>query len=901
MSAPSHAADGMAVVAPNFESTPSTLVTHAPQVDEDMSSSEDEKPLLKRKNTTTANGNGNGNGNQQSGGASSSEDEKPLSKKPRVSNGAANKKRRVVASDSDESDAGPSVKKEPEPTPKKVNGTAKPRSSNASAKKAPPPSDSDLSDSEDEKPLAKKAATNGKPASKAKPKKKAVSSDEESPNSEPSSSEDEKPLAKKKAPAAKPRTSSASASAASRKKVKAEVKSEDEDDVPLAKGKGKAADKKPAVKKEKKVKQEDDEEDDSYKWWEQDANGDGSVKWTTLEHNAVLFPPPYVPLPKNVKMKYDGVPLTLPPESEEVAGFFGAMIETDHAADAKFRENFFKDFKAVLDQYPPKENVKVKSLDKCDFRPMFEHFEREKEKKKAMTKDEKKAIKEAKDKMEAPYIYATVDGRKEKLGNFRAEPPGLFRGRGEHPKKGTLKHRLRPEDIIINIGKEAPIPKPNIPGEWKGIQHDNTVTWLAHWKENVNGNAKYVFLSAGSSWKGQSDRAKFEKARELIKHVDKIRKDYTADLKSKVMADRQRATALYFIDRLALRAGNEKGEDEADTVGCCSLRYEHVTLTPPNIVTFDFLGKDSMRFFQEVEVDAQVFKNIKLFKAEPKKKGDDLFDRLTTSLVNKHLNGMMPGLTAKVFRTYNASWTFQKQLKNTPKNGTVAEKIAAYNTANRDVAILCNHQKSVSKNYDVMKGKAEDKIRALKYQRMKLRLQLFSLDPKIKKKRPDLAADESDMDDDFMERHEADLLEKALENAKKKFEKDNVKLEEEGEKKKGKGDLDERLKEIKAEFKELKKERKSRKVEPRRGVTEEKLLEQINKMDERIATAKVQLGDKDKLKDVALGTSKINYIDPRLTVAWAKKYDVPLEKLFSKTLREKFPWAEAEADASWVF
>ena len=116
-------------------------------------------------------------------------------------------------------------------------------------------------------------------------------------------------------------------------------------------------------------------------------------------------------------------------------------------------------------------------------------------------------------------------------------------------------------------------------------------------------------------------------------HVDKIRKDYYVDLKSKITADRQRATALYFIDRLALRAGNEKGEDEADTVGCCSLRYEHVTLEPPNKVIFDFLGKDSMRFHQEVEVDSQVFKNIKIFKAEPKTKGDDLFDRLTVSLL----------------------------------------------------------------------------------------------------------------------------------------------------------------------------------------------------------------------------------------------------------------------------
>jgi DNA topoisomerase-1 len=48
-------------------------------------------------------------------------------------------------------------------------------------------------------------------------------------------------------------------------------------------------------------------------------------------------------------------------------------------------------------------------------------------------------IKEDKERLEKPYVFALVDGRKEKTGNFRAEPPGLFRGRGEHPKKGALK------------------------------------------------------------------------------------------------------------------------------------------------------------------------------------------------------------------------------------------------------------------------------------------------------------------------------------------------------------------------------------------------------------------------------------------------------------------------------
>jgi DNA topoisomerase-1 len=71
----------------------------------------------------------------------------------------------------------------------------------------------------------------------------------------------------------------------------------------------------------------------------------------------------------------------------------------------------------------------------------------------------------------------------------------------------------------------------------------------------------------------------------------------------------------------------------------------------------------------------------------------------------------MPGLTAKVFRTYNASWTFQVQLgKNTPKKGTVQEKILAYNKANKDVAILCNHQKTVSKGFAESFAKMGDKV-----------------------------------------------------------------------------------------------------------------------------------------------------------------------------------------------
>ena len=99
------------------------------------------------------------------------------------------------------------------------------------------------------------------------------------------------------------------------------------------------------------------------------------------------------------------------------------------------------------------------------------------------------------------------------------------------------------------------------------------------------------------------------------------------------MATRQRATAMYFIDRLALRAGNEKKEgEEADTVGCCSLRFEHIKLEPQNVVCFDFLGKDSIRYQNTVVVEDQVYRNLKVFRKNSESEKDQLFDRVNVNV-----------------------------------------------------------------------------------------------------------------------------------------------------------------------------------------------------------------------------------------------------------------------------
>ncbi|KAI6088800.1 hypothetical protein F4821DRAFT_232982 [Hypoxylon rubiginosum] len=676
--------------------------------------------------------------------------------------------------------------------------------------------------------------------------------------------------------------------------------------------------KKAPTKKAKKEVSEDpskseDDEEAEYRWWDAPKKEDDSVKWNTLEHNGVLFPPPYEPLPKNVKLVYNGTPVNLHVEAEEVAGFFGSMLNSTHNVENPvFQKNFFADFKEILNRTGGAtdrsgKKVDIKEFNKLDFQAIFDYYHAKNEAKKARPAAEKKAEKAERDKVETPYMFCKWDGRKEKVGNFRVEPPGLFRGRGEHPKTGKVKKRVLPEQITINIGKNAKVPPPPEGHKWKAIQHDNKATWLAMWQENINGSYKYVMLGATSAVKGQSDFKKFEKARELKKHIARIRKEYTADLKAEAMADRQRATAVYLIDKFALRAGNEKdAENEAETVGCCSLKYEHVTLREPNTVIFDFLGKDSIRFYDEVTVDRQVFKNLRVFKKAPKKEGDDIFDRLTTTQLNKHLSSYMTGLTAKVFRTYNASYTMSNLLKDLEvSDAPMAEKIKLYNDCNRKVAILCNHKRTVGAGHEAQMEKLGDRIKGLKYQKWRNKMMLLDLDPKQKKKKGASFFElDTDLDEAWILEHQNFLVEEQRTKIQKKFEKDNEKRQQDGEKPMPDKELKERLQVADDLAKKFKKENKSKKVEAEgRGPTVEKVEGNIKKIEERIRTLELQAADRDGNKEVALGTSKINYIDPRLTVIFAKKFDVPIEKFFSKTLREKFNWAikSVEDDDHWEF
>lgn len=68
----------------------------------------------------------------------------------------------------------------------------------------------------------------------------------------------------------------------------------------------------------------------------------------------------------------------------------------------------------------------------------------------------------------------------------------------------------------------------------------------------------------------------------------------------------------------------------------------------------------------------------------------------------------------------------------------------------------------------------------------------------------------------------------------------------------------------------------------------------------RLEKQRTNINIKEQNKTVSLGTSKVNYMDPRISVAWCKKVDMPIEKIFPRTVRTKFPWA-MHFKSSYVF
>jgi DNA topoisomerase-1 len=424
------------------------------------------------------------------------------------------------------------------------------------------------------------------------------------------------------------------------------------------------------------------------------------AKWQTLEHKGVAFPPEY--RPRGITITVRGEKLALNPDQEEIVYSWAKKKDTHYVQDPIFQENFLSDLQKLL--LKSDNNIMIKDI---DFSMAYELAdeeremkEQEKERYKTLPKEEKKSIAQAKkaerERLKAIYGKAVVDGIEVDIANWLVEPPGLFMGRGQHPMRGRWKPRVRPQDVTLNLGESAPVPE----GNWKAIIHDHSSTWLATWIESLTGKRKYVWLHDSAALRQENDKAKYDKAKKLAEREGKVHREV---MRRMMKGDGRVATVAYLILKLAMRVGDEKDPEEADTVGASTLRVEHIGFPQINgtqVIEFNFLGKDSVPWQKRLEVDSEdtraLYNNLKKF-MQGKKPSDPIFDGINSRKVNAFLQQIMPGLTAKVFRTCIATRVLQLQLSKAKvdKSSLEVQKIYAAKKANLEAAITCNHKKGI--------------------------------------------------------------------------------------------------------------------------------------------------------------------------------------------------------------
>jgi len=401
-----------------------------------------------------------------------------------------------------------------------------------------------------------------------------------------------------------------------------------------------------------------------------------SHKWRTLQHNGVAFPPFYIPKGLSIYIKDEKVILS--PDQEELVYAWAKKKDTHYIKDQVFQVNFLSDFKKLL----PEKYQQIGSIEEINFEEAFTLVDKEKrfkeqeiERVRNLSRDDRKRIslekKAERERLKSIFGKAIVDGAEVDIANWLVEPPGIFMGRGQHPLRGRWKPRIRPEDVILNLGEDAPVPE----GSWKKVVHDHASTWLATWTEVLTDKRKYVWLHDSSTLRQNNDREKYDKADRLGNHINKIQDEIIKRMiSSRDLSHRKLATVCYLISKLAMRVGDEKDPEEADTVGASTLRVEHIRFPESDgqqFVEFNFLGKDSVPWQKTLEVKSRdmqgLYDNLKLF-MNGKQKGDQIFDGITSNKVNSFLRTLnsksVPGLTAKVFRTYITTTTVREALAN---------------------------------------------------------------------------------------------------------------------------------------------------------------------------------------------------------------------------------------------
>jgi DNA topoisomerase-1 len=525
---------------------------------------------------------------------------------------------------------------------------------------------------------------------------------------------------------------------------------------------------------------------------------------------------------------------------EAAEGFvmLARYIDTDYYKDATFRKNSWDYWKKLL---PKSLQTKLE-----DFEPEFHSYHdkqvADKEAaKKLETKEDREAKKAEREAKKQQFGYAIVDGKRTPIAGYMIEGPGYIITRGADPRKGSWKARVKPSDVTVNIVGDPAKTKELQTKGYKVVSNPD-VLWLFKYDMQLSStsvpiNKKVIF--AGNSEIGQGqDVAKYIKATELLNRWDEMQAHIKGAIGSNDAERRQSAIIAYLTQRTGIRVGSDKDTSVyADTVGASTLRAKNVAISGTTL-HLDFLGKDSVPLVADYDIDDYAAKAIAALLAT-KKPNDKLFDKADATEVNMFLKELIPDVSPKTFRTANGTATLVAQLKkqSITVNSSLLDKKRALFAASLETSKLLNHQKNVGKNAADQEAKAKDKVKAAK--------------------------------------------EKSNERKTK---------------------ATEQLKKIKVDIETAKSLWKGAKLKDKIGKLNEKMLRiksSVERAELNIDKQQFNLEMKKGTQDISLSTARAAYCDPRVLFSWAKDVNFPIAGIYSKSMLDRFSWAEGTDADFW--
>jgi DNA topoisomerase-1 len=258
----------------------------------------------------------------------------------------------------------------------------------------------------------------------------------------------------------------------------------------------------------------------------------------------------------------------------------------------------------------------------------------------------------------------------------------------------------------------------------------------------------------------------------------------------------------------------------------------------------------------------------------------------------------MPGLSAKVFRTFHATQTVEGYLQQNgklKKDASDAQKEYVAKMANLQAAIKCNHKRTPPKTWaDSLEKRAQsvEKLRAAKPDLSRIEEQIKARQATLDKIVADQKAFEAKAPELLKKKQDAlaALEAKGTPTDEKKLKEYNKRLRA----------ATKAARDAEKLYKQKSKRYKERVTSAHKALlaAQEARKRATTGYKDRLERAELQLDLVKQTKDYALNTSLKNYIDPRVYKDWGERVGYDWTRLYTGSLQKKFTWAMRDDDGS---